>query len=284
MKKALITGSGGFIGQHLIKVLKAQSFEVIEFSQKNGQDITKKDDLLKIDSVDYVFHLAAVSGYKTSNQDVSLAYKVNVLGTVNVLEYCKQNLAKLIFPSTYVYDQPYTEIKKETDPVKPTTHYSMTKWLGEELCRFYARVFKVNSLILRTANVFGLGQEDIYIVPVVLNHIIKAQALELTKPEVERSFIYIDDLIKAYVKLALAETKPGEVFNVGPRHPTSLKQLVKTIETVTGKKGKVRFSGKDRPYEVDKNRVNINKLKSKLDWQPEIDLKTGLRKMIQVSQ
>lgn len=281
MKQVLVTGSSGFIGRKLSEKLRQKKIEVIEFSRKIGLDVTKKENLAALPKADTVFHLAAVSGYKDCSENTNLAYEVNVKGTVNVLEYCRRVGAKLIFPSTYVYDQPYEKIKTETDPVKPTTHYSFTKWLGEELCCFYARAFKVNSLILRTANVYGFGQEDKYLVPKIFNHILNNQPLILTKPEIERSFIYIDDLAEAYLRLAESKTNPGEIFNVGPKKPTTLQQLVETIGQVSGKAPRVSYEGRERPNEVNLNRVDISKMENILNWQPEISLEAGLKRYLE---
>jgi len=277
MKQVLVTGSSGFIGKKLIERLKKAGVEVVEFSRNQGKNVIKEEDFKDLETVDTVFHLAAVSGYKDCSENTNLAYEVNVKGTVNVLEYCRRVGAKLIFPSTYVYDQPYEELKTETSACKPTTHYSFTKWLGEELCGYYSRVFQVNSLILRTANVYGYGQEDKYLVPKIFNYILDNQALILTKPEIERSFIYIDDLVEAYIKLAESKTLPGEVFNVGPQKPTTLQQLIETIGQATGKTPLVSYEGKERPNEVNLNRVDISKMKNILKWQPEISLETGLK-------
>ena len=277
MKQVLVTGSSGFIGKKLIERLKKAGVEVVEFSRNQGKNVIKEEDFKDLETVDTVFHLAAVSGYKDCSENTNLAYEVNVKGTVNVLEYCRRVGAKLIFPSTYVYDQPYEELKTETSACKPTTHYSFTKWLGEELCGYYSRVFQVNSLILRTANVYGFGQEDKYLVPKIFNFILKNQVLTLTKPEIERSFIYIDDLAEAYLRLAESKTNPGEIFNVGPKKPTTLQQLIETIGQVSGKNPQVNYEGKERPKEVNLNRVDISKMKNILKWQPEISLETGLK-------
>lgn len=277
MEKVLVTGSSGFIGRKLSKKLRQKNIEVVEFSRENSRDVTKKESFKHLGSVDTVFHLAAVSGYKDCGENTNLAYEVNIKGTVNVLEYCRKVGAKMIFPSTYVYDQPYEELKTETSACKPTTHYSFTKWLGEELCCFYSRVFKLNTLILRTGNVYGYGQEDKYLVPIIFNHILNSQALTLTRPEIERSFIYIDDLAEAYIRLAEAETEPSEVFNVGPEKPTTLQQLIEIIGRVSGKTPQVNYEGKERPKEVNLNRVDISKMKNKLKWQPEVSLEAGLK-------
>jgi len=280
MKRALITGSGGFIGSHLLKALRSNGVEVIKFSLEEGQQITNPKDFLNLPKVDVVFHLAAVSGYKDSKSNPNLAYEVNVGGTVNVLEYCKKVGAKIVFPSTYVYDKPYADYKKETDSIGPTTHYSHTKFLGEELCRFYAFVYGVNSVIVRTLNVYGAGQNAQYIVPMIVNHIIKNKPLKLTKPSVERSYIYIDDIVKAFMGLAKAETGPGEVFNAAPLKPTSLKELVSLVEKITGKKAKVSYSGESRPHEVSLNRFDTSRIRKKIDWQAKVDLEQGLTKYI----
>jgi len=280
MKKVLITGSSGFIGRHLTEALEKEKIRVIKFDRSNNQDVSKTEDFQGLAKADVVFHLAAVSGYKSSNENVSLAYQVNVTGTVNVLEYCRKTGAKLVFPSTYVYDKPYAEYKKEADSTNPTTHYSFTKFLGEELCRFYSRVFKVNTLILRLANVYGKGQEKKYLVPVLVDHLKTGKTMTLTKPEVERNFIYIDDLVEIFIKAARAKTKAAEVFNIGPNKPTSLAELVRLINKVSGEKLKLTYTGKDRPHEVDKNRLDTSKLKAQLRWQPKVNLEQGLSKYL----
>ncbi len=280
MKSALITGSNGFIGQKLVRRLKQEKINAIEFNRQTGFDIVHPKDFSSLPKVDAVFHLAAVSGYKTSNENVNLAYEVNVGGTINVLNYCRRVNAKLIFPSTYVYAPPYTETKKETDQAGPTTTYSMTKWFGEQLCQFYSRVFNVNTLILRTGNVYGLGQKDIYIVPKVLKAILSGEKLILTKPDIERSFIYIDSLVDAYLKLAQANTRPGEIFNIGPNHPTKLHKLVEIIAKLTNKIPKIEYSGENRPNEGDKNRIDNSKVKATVNWQPLTNMETGLKKYL----
>jgi len=284
MQSVLITGSNGFIGRHLVETLKKQQIKVIEFSRSIGKEATRKTDWQNLPKVDVVFHLASVSGYKGCNADTYLAYKTNIDGTANALEYCRRIKAKLVFPSTYVYDTPYTDYKKETDPEKPTTHYAMTKWLGEELCRFYSRIFKVNTLILRTGNVYGPGQSNIYLVPIIAAHLKNQQTLSLPQPDIERSFIYIDDLVKAYTALAQTATGPAEIFNVSYPQPTTIAKLIQTIETLTGKTLKVKYSGIGRPNEINLNRMDISKLKQRLGWQPQISLEEGLRQYLKLKE
>lgn len=278
MQSALVTGSSGFIGQHLIKTLKQKKVKVVEFSSKKGQLITNFLHFANLPKVDFVFHLGAVSGYKDCNDDTKLAYEVNVLGTINVLEFCRRVGAKLVFPSTYVYGHPYTDYKKESDLAKPNTLYAHTKYLGELCCQFYSRVYGVDTLILRSCNVYGSNQDVKYIVPVIANHLLNQKPLILTKTSVERSYIYVSDLVEAYIKLAQAKTNPGEVYNVAYPKPHQLTDLVKLMEKITATRGKITYSGVSRPQDIDKNRYDIKKIKAKINWTPKVDLETGLKK------
>lgn len=277
MRSVLITGSSGFIGKHLKEALTKDGVEVVSFDRAENLNVVNPKDFDNLPKVEVVFHLGAVSGYKDSNSDTSLAYEVNVGGTVNVLEYCRRVGTKMMFPSTYVYKEPHTEYKNETDQTQTSTHYAQTKLLGERACQFYSRVFKVNTLIMRTLNVYGPGQNSKYIVPIIAEHVMQEKPLTLTKPEVERTYINIFDLVGAYIKLAKAETEPGEVYNVAGEKPTSLAELVSMVEKVSGKKAQIEYSGQSRPHDVDMNRFDISKIKGKIDWKPEVELEAGLK-------
>lgn len=279
MKSALVTGSNGFIGRYLVKALEKKGVKVIKFSRSNNLDVNNIQDVNKQPKVDVVFHLAAVSGYKDCNSNTRLAYQINVGGTANLLNYCRYSHAKLLLPSTYVYDAPYDKYKVETDAVKPMTHYSFTKYLAEELCRFYSRIFNVDTLIMRTGNVYGAGQSEIYLLPIIAQHLKNNQTLNLTLPNIERSFIYIDDLVNTYLKLAEAKTIPGDVFNVSTGKARTIAELLKMIQQITGKALKVKYSGKGRPNEISLNRLNNSKITAFLNWPVKTRLINGLIKL-----
>jgi len=280
MRKVLITGSNGFIGTHLKKELEKNNIEVVKFDRENNKNIVNIKDFNDLPKTDVVFHLAAVSGYESAKRDSVLSYKVNVSGTINILEYCRKMRAKLIFPSTYVYKKPYDAAKKETDITMPTTHYSHTKFMGEKCCQFYSRTYKTDTLILRTANVYGPDQAVKYIVPIIVDHLVNNKPLILTKPEIERSYVYIDDVVQAYILLAQAKTSAGEIYNVAPQKSTTLKELVELLENISGKKLKLSYSGISRPNDVPLNRFNVEKIKEKIGWEVKVNLEEGLKQYL----
>ena len=88
-KRAMVTGSHGFVGSHLVRALKNEGAEVIELDITNGQDITDWNQMQKFENIDVVFHLAAILFVPYSWEYPREVYNVNMLGTLNMLEYCR---------------------------------------------------------------------------------------------------------------------------------------------------------------------------------------------------
>ena len=280
MKKVLITGSSGFLGQALVKKLKKLNCNVFEFSRKNKNNILQKKSFSKFKNIDTVFHLAAVVGYVNVTKNIELAYKTNVLGTINVLEFCRRQKAKLLFPSTFVYAPPFDKKKKETDPAASTNFYTYSKYLGELYCQLFVEKYQVDTVIARTANAYGPNQPKQYIVPLLIESFKKKKALILTDADAKRDYLYIDDLANAYIALGKAKTKPGEVFNVSSGKSTSLLELVDIVRKITGLETKIDYKQKLRKSEVSQSLFDNSKILKKINWKPEYSLKRGLEEII----
>lgn len=283
MLRVLITGSDGFIGKILTQGLKNLNYFVFCLDHKNGKDILDKKNFTSFKKIDTVFHLAAVVGYIKANIDPWLTYQVNVLGTLNVLEFCKKSKAKLLFPSAYLYQESKKILKDETDPIQPTNFYTHSKYLAEQLCFFYAKNYQVDVVIARTTNAYGPEQPVHYIIPLLMDSLQKKKTLKLTHPKALRDYLYIDDLINAYISLAKSKnTVPGEIFNVSLGKPISLSNLVNFLKKITASKTKIIFEKKLRENEVMNGVMNNKKIINKIGWQPQTSLSEGLRKIIQV--
>ena len=280
MKRILITGSNGFLGQELVKKLKKLNYCVFEFSRKNKKDILQKKSFDKFKNIDTVFHLAAVVGYVNVAKNIELAYKTNVLGTINVLEFCQRQKAKLLFPSTFVYGSPFDKKKKETDSVDPANFYTYSKYLGELYCRLFAEKYQVDTVIARTANAYGPNQPKQYIIPLLIESFKKGKKLVLTDADAKRDYLFIDDLASAYIALAKTKTKRGEIFNVSSGKSTSLKNLVDIIRKITNSDIKIRYRKRLRKNEVSQSLFDNSKILEKTNWKPEYSLERGLRETV----
>ena len=161
MKKVLVTGATGFIGKALVKRLRKESCQVFEFKS----NVLNPRNFLKFKKIDTVFHLAGIVGYANAKKNIALAYKTNITGTLNVLEFCRRQKSKLVFPSTFVYGPPFDKIKKETDRAQPTNFYTHSKYLAELFCQAYAGKYGLNIVIARASNAYGPNQPKQYIIP-----------------------------------------------------------------------------------------------------------------------
>lgn len=280
MKNVLVTGSEGFIGKNLIQKLKQLNYKVFILNHHKKENILNPQIFSRLKNIDTVFHLAAVVGYKKVQENLCSAYRTNVLGTINILNFCLRQKAKLIFPSTFIYGPPFNRPKKETDSAEPTNFYTHTKYMAELFCQLYAKKYQVDAVIARTSNAYGPNQPKHYIIPFLFENLKKNKEIELTHPSAGRDFIHITDLLQAWIKLAQTKTHPGEIFNVSSGKSVSLEELAALIKHLTGSKTKVRFTKKLRKNEVLQSLMDNSKIKRKTGWKPNISLEQGLRQII----
>ena len=146
MKKILVTGASGFIGQSLIANLQQKNYQVLTFDSKDG-DISTFNLSQKYTSekIYHIFHLASKTFVPDSWQNPLEFYETSILGTGQVLELCRHKNIPLTFVSAYLYGQPEKLPISEDDKVKSNNPYAHSKYLAEELCRFYSEYYDVKS-------------------------------------------------------------------------------------------------------------------------------------------
>jgi len=260
--KILITGGAGFIGRRIEERLK-DKYELIIFDKKKGLDITNPHDFRGLET-DCVIHLAAL--LKSRNPEEMLA--VNLKGTMNVLEFCKAQRARLVFASSAaVYGIVDSPIKEEAGK-HPASFYGLTKLFGEQLCDFYHE--HVDSIILRFFNVYGPGQEAGFLIPDIVSQL-GNERVELQNLFPKRDYIYVDDVAEA-VQKSLNLTS-GHTINIGTGKSYSAREIA---EKLAG--GEAEFK------EGTKNRediyADISKARRLLDWEPKVSLDEGLKKVV----
>ena len=281
MSKILITGAEGFIGRALVSKLEAKGWQVIPVSYKDG-DIASKETLNKFLSNDigYVFHLAGRTYVPHSWSDPITFYQTNVLGTLNVLEFCRAQTIPMTYVSAYVYGHPCILPIAENDAIVPSNPYALTKRLAEETCEFYARMHKLLITIVRPFNVYGIGQNVNFLIPTILNQTFDlGNEIVVTDLSPKRDYIYLEDLIAALMQ-TLVDPTGYRVYNIGSGSSLSVQAVIDIIQQAAGTKKNVISRNLIRPEEIIDVIADISRAKIDLGWHPKYSFQDGIAEII----
>jgi len=280
MKKILVTGSDGFIGKPLVKRLSGMEYAVTGFDLADG-DIAEESTLTRLEKEDisYVFHLAGKTFVPESWTHPFGFYLTNVMGTANVLEFCRKTGAGLTYVSSYLYGKPEYLPVDENHPIKAYNPYSHSKLVAEELCRYYRDQFHLGISILRPFNVYGPGQSGQFLVPELIRKMLDPgiASVEVKDLRPRRDFIFISDLVEA---LFLSMDGPRGIYNVGSGSSVSVEGILQEIRTVTGKNKPVRDMGLERPNEIFDCYADISRISRELNWMPQTGIRKGITECI----
>jgi UDP-glucose 4-epimerase len=281
----LVTGSEGFIGKQLVSSLNEKGANVEEIDIKNGIDLTNwgqlYDFIKTMPHIDVLFHLAAIVFIPYSFKNPRITYTTNTTGTLNMLEIARTlDIKKFIFASTYVYGQPQYLPIDENHPIQAISPYNRSKILGEELCKGYHQDYGLNCIILRPFNIYGTGQNKDFLIPSIVAQMPSGK-ITLENPNPMRDYVYIDDVVSAYIKAATYDVKGVEIFNIGTGVSYSVKEIADKITSLAQKKETtVSYTYKARENEIMNIVADIQKAKEKMKWQPTIDIDNGLSKLL----
>jgi nucleoside-diphosphate-sugar epimerase len=277
-ERILVTGSDGFIGTALVPVLEQAGYEVAHFDLADG-DISR--DRLEFPGVTRVLHLAAKTFVPESWHDPFSFYQVNVMGTANVLEFCRRQGCPLTMMSSYLYGPPQSQPINENHPIDPNTPYNHSKALMESLGQFYAAKFGLSVTVLRPFNIFGPGQRDEFLIPAIVRQSLDpaVEVIEVADLEPRRDYLYLDDLARA-ILATLASTRTHAVYNIGSGRSNSVEQVIQTVQTAAGTQKPYRAHGQRRPEEVMDTVADISRVRYDLGWEPLIPFAEGIRRVV----
>ena len=221
MKKVLVTGGCGFIGHALSKELIKRGYEVDvidnlyigkEAKITEGCNFLSGDVRLMMNAdkdYSYIFHLAALSRIQPSFTSPQLTFSVNVDGTRQVIEYAKRNGAKLIYSGS--------SSKHHNPELSP---YAMSKYMGEQWCKMYKRVYGLNCEIARFYNVYGDG-ELVHSHMAAVIGIFRKQIMDESPitiygdGEQRRDFTHISDIVDGLIRIAESDEKHEDAWELG---------------------------------------------------------------------
>lgn len=304
MAHYLVTGGCGFIGSHLVKALVKQGERVRVFDNcttgkaENIADVADKiefcsADLQDIDAVsqavegiDYVFHQGALPSVARSVADPIVTNNVNINGTLNLLVASRDaDVKRVVYAaSSSAYGNRPKSIKSEDLPPNPASPYALTKYVGECYCQIFTQLYGLETVALRYFNIFGPGQDSSSsysaVIPLFISAYLNGEAPKIEGDgEQSRDFTYVANAVHANLLACHAEGVAGEVFNVGCGERASINQLASLIGEMMESDTKPVYVA-PRPGDVRHSLADIQKAKRLLGYEPQVDLKTGLRRTV----
>jgi nucleoside-diphosphate-sugar epimerase len=304
-RAALVTGGSGFIGGHLAETLVGQGWQVRvldDFSsgrEENLAAVAGEVELVRgsicdpetlervVKGVEVVFHQAAVPSVPRSIAEPVRTNEVNVTGTLNVLEAARQGgVRRVVYAaSSSAYGDTVELPKVETMPATPLSPYALQKYAGEVYCRLYHDLYGLETVALRYFNIYGPRQDPKSAYAAVIPLFVQC-CLENKPPTVHgdgeqtRDFTMVADAVQANLRAADAPSAPGHVCNVAAGRRTSLNQLLQHIRELTGSRVEADY-GPPREGDVRDSLASLDRARELLDYEPEVDLREGLRRTVE---
>jgi UDP-glucose 4-epimerase len=305
--KILVTGGAGFISSHLVDALIERGHRVVvvdNLSTGKKENINKKAKFYKIDICSpriveifkkekpgIVFHFAAQINVRKSVEDPLFDAKVNILGSLNVIQnFFKLRTSNLkhqtlIFASTggAIYGETNKIPTPENYPADPISPYGIAKLTIENYLKFYKENFGLKFISLRFSNVYGPRQDpkgEAGVVAIFIEKLLKRERPTIFgNGNQTRDFILVEDVVSACLK-AMEYKGEKEIFNIGTGIETSINELYEIISKLLKTKVKPKYAP-GKPGDLKRSCLDISLAKRELEWKPKYNLKEGLKKTIE---
>ena len=280
MKNILVTGASGFIGTELVNNLKKSGYKVFEFNSKDG-DISEYNLLEKYKdiNIDHIFHLASKTFVPYSWENPLEFYKTIVIGTGNILEFCRLKNISLSYVSSYLYGVPKTLPISENSDITPNNPYAHSKYLAEQMCKFYSDFYNVKVVIARPFNIYGINQKEHFLIPHIVSQVLNNDIINVEDLKPKRDYIYLKDLINGLVKTIKVENS-FSIFNFGSGEELSVQELIDITQKVANTNKKIVSKNNARKNEIMNVVADITKAKKELNWQPIYSFEDGIKEIL----
>jgi UDP-glucose 4-epimerase len=287
--KVGLTGASGFLGRVLYNKLLDGGHKIYNLSIEGEKDSIEFDFLKdyplnyldnKLSDMDCFYHLGAFVP-KSVNDDEKYSleiYKVNLLGTINLLRHLKNRAKKIVFASTIeVYGKNRNSPFHENSPTVPATNYGISKLLAEEFIRAWSEKHDLQVVILRFASIYGEGEIYSRAIPDFIQSALKNEDIVLYGDGSEkRNFIYVEDA--AELLFQIMNKKAGGVFNIASGEICSKKELAEIIIELSRSKSRMVLTNAD--YSPKHLVLDTSKMRKNLNFSTRINMKTGLKREI----
>lgn len=305
MKKGLVIGAAGFVGNYLINEMHACGMEAyatkLPHEQLDNPHATVYDlDIMDKDAIvallfeirpDYIFHLAAQSSVGLAWKNPGLTIDVNIKGSVNVMDAIRELFYKprvLLIGSgeEYGHIRPGETPISEENLLRPGNIYAATKACQNMIGNIYSKAYDMELMMVRAFNHIGPGQAPMFVVSDFCKQVaeiekgLREPVMKVGNLAAKRDFTDVRDVVKAYVKL-IAAGAPGETYNVGSGNAQAIQDILNLIVSKSDVEIKVEIDpNKLRPVDVPIIEADITKLNELTGWTPEIPLSQTIQETL----
>jgi UDP-glucose 4-epimerase len=301
MKRIIVTGATGFVGANLTRRLVRDGHEVHllireECNPWRIKDIYPDVHLHKTDINDkelltsivggikpeWIFHIAVYGAYSWQT-DLDQMIRTNIVGTVNLIEAClKTGFESFVNTGTsseYGYKD---HTPKETEFLEPNSNYAVTKASSTMFCRYISQSRRIHIPTLRLYSVYGPFEQPGRLIPTLAIESLAGKLPPLVKPEIGHDFVFIEDVINAYILAASIRGKElGAVYNVGTGVQTSIGDIVACVREIMNINADPEWgSMPNRDWDTKIWIADNQKIKTELGWCPEYTFNQGFCQMI----
>jgi GDP-4-dehydro-6-deoxy-D-mannose reductase len=297
--RVLVLGARGFVGRHLVALLRERGHEVVPADREPHEDglpVDVADPLavrgaFELARPGAVAHLAAQAFVPAALADPVGTFAVNAGGTLNVLEAARAQAADgaaprvLVVSSAEVYgaQPPQAYPLRETTAPRPANPYAASKLAAEALAQSYARSYGLDTVVTRAFNHIGPGQDERFAVAGFAAQIARVAAgggplVQVGNLEASRDFLDVRDVCAAYALLLEGAGEPGELYNVASGTATALKDVLRGLVQIARVPVEIREDpARMRPADVPLSLGDAAKLRAATGWAPRIPLAAALR-------
>ena len=308
--RALVTGARGFAASWLARALLDRGAEVTSVDRESSSptglelqgiagevndvvaDLRDRDavlDVLRSNRIDTVFHLAAQALVGDANASPLPTFETNIAGTWVLLEACREaEVERVLVASSDKAYGPHDELPyREDSALQPVFPYDVSKAATDLIARSYWHTYGLPVAVTRFANLYGGGDRNFSrLVPETVTGILDGRRPVIRSDgSPERDFLYVEDAARAYLAIAdalAAEGIAGEAFNAGWGRPHSVREVVDLICELGPHEVEPDYRGTGNPSgEIDRQYLDATKIRERIGWQPEVDLREGLGRTLE---